>query len=329
MSRSISFVLPVYNAEKFLVQCVDSILKIGNALDWELILVDDESKDSCPTICDRYSANDSRIKTFHIENKGVSNARNFGIKQVSKDFVTFVDADDWIDSEAFVDAFNEFVKLDCDMGFTSFIRVQDGKETEMLLDCGETRVLSDEERMDLLQNRLAPGIRFMGSVWRNFFSRDLLLGLAFDCSMKFHEDLFFDIQALYKARRASVVNKSFYYYRINTQSATMNNNVNSVDGRKLIVEKMNAWSREVNLDLSFAMMRRRCVVYSRLFENVKKLNGHRARIAEIKKIHKSIPASDMKLWKPKYFGKSFLPYVIFCRYEFRYFGFLYLCLRFF
>lgn len=88
MNNSISIILPVYNAEKYLQQCIDSIQRLSK-IDWELILVDDESKDKSAEICD--AAANERIKVFHIQNKGVSNARNFGLSKAIKDAVTFIE----------------------------------------------------------------------------------------------------------------------------------------------------------------------------------------------------------------------------------------------
>ncbi|MBQ0075461.1 MAG: glycosyltransferase family 2 protein [Prevotella sp.] len=92
----VSIIVPLYNAEKYLRKCLDSI--IGQTFeDWELILVDDGSKDASGNICDEYSQKDSRIKVFHKPNGGVSSARNVGIEHTCGDWITFVDADDWLD----------------------------------------------------------------------------------------------------------------------------------------------------------------------------------------------------------------------------------------
>lgn len=91
----ISVIVPVYNAEKSLCRCIDSILT-QTYQDFELLLIDDGSKDSSGTICDSYAAKDSRIKVFHKPNGGVSSARNLGIDNAQGEWLTFVDADDWV-----------------------------------------------------------------------------------------------------------------------------------------------------------------------------------------------------------------------------------------
>jgi len=95
----ISFIVPVYNVEDYLHECVDSI--IGQTCgDWELILIDDGSPDRCPQICDEYAAKDNRIKVIHQRNAGVAAARNAGLDAAQGEWIWFVDSDDWIVREA-------------------------------------------------------------------------------------------------------------------------------------------------------------------------------------------------------------------------------------
>lgn len=94
----ISIIVPVYNVEKYLRKCLDSILSQIYS-DFELLLIDDGSKDQSGKICDEYAARDSRIRVFHKENGGVSSTRNLGIEQVKGEWITFIDSDDWVDAD--------------------------------------------------------------------------------------------------------------------------------------------------------------------------------------------------------------------------------------
>lgn len=96
MSPVVSIIVPVYNAEKTLKRCVNSII---NQLykDWELLLVDDGSTDDSSIICDEYAQQDRRIRVFHKQNGGVSSARNVGLDNAIGEWVTFIDSDDWIE----------------------------------------------------------------------------------------------------------------------------------------------------------------------------------------------------------------------------------------
>lgn len=92
----ISVIVPVYNTEKYLRRCIDSILA-QTFIDFELLLIDDGSKDSSGAICDEYAAKDPRVRVFHKENGGVSSARNAGLANARGEWISFVDSDDWVD----------------------------------------------------------------------------------------------------------------------------------------------------------------------------------------------------------------------------------------
>lgn len=96
----VSVIVPVYNTEKYLAECVDSIL-CQTLHDIEVILVDDGSTDTSPAICDAYAQQDTRVKVIHKENGGVSSARNIGLSAITGDYFTFVDSDDIVSPEAF------------------------------------------------------------------------------------------------------------------------------------------------------------------------------------------------------------------------------------
>lgn len=98
MNSLVSIIVPVYNAEKYLPRCIDSIL--GQSFsDFELLLINDGSKDNSGKICDGYATNDSRVRVFHKENGGASAARNYGLDNATGNYVCFVDADDWVDKD--------------------------------------------------------------------------------------------------------------------------------------------------------------------------------------------------------------------------------------
>ena len=99
-NRVISVIVPVYNVEKYLDKCVDSIVN-QTYKNLEIILVDDGSPDNCPKMCDAWVEKDSRIKVIHKENGGVSSARNAGLKASCGEYIGFVDSDDFIQPDMF------------------------------------------------------------------------------------------------------------------------------------------------------------------------------------------------------------------------------------
>lgn len=120
---AISIIIPVYNAEKYLRRCIESVLS-QSFTDFELILVDDGSKDSSPQICDEYVAKDDRVRVIHKENGGVSAARNDGLDIAKGEYVTFIDSDDWVKKE-YLQGFYDKHSFDFVIG--SFVNEPSGK----------------------------------------------------------------------------------------------------------------------------------------------------------------------------------------------------------
>ena len=110
----LSIIVPVYNVEKYLNRCLDSILN-QEYKDFELILVDDGSSDDSGKICDTYSLKDKRVKVIHKENGGLSSARNAGLNKASGSYVGFVDSDDWITEDMYSFLINNALKYDSDI----------------------------------------------------------------------------------------------------------------------------------------------------------------------------------------------------------------------
>ena len=95
MSDLISIIVPIYNVEKYLQECIESLLK-QTYKNIEIILVDDGSPDNCPQICDEFLKKDKRIKVFHKVNGGLSDARNYGLERATGNYICFVDSDDFV-----------------------------------------------------------------------------------------------------------------------------------------------------------------------------------------------------------------------------------------
>ena len=105
MQPKVSIIVPIYNVEKYIHKCIDSILS-QTFTDFELILVDDGSPDKCGEICEQYALKDNRIKVVHKENGGLSDARNAGIDVASGKYIYFIDSDDWISPNSIISLLN-------------------------------------------------------------------------------------------------------------------------------------------------------------------------------------------------------------------------------
>ena len=150
MKPEISIIVPIYNVEKYLPRCIESILA-QTFTNFELILVNDGSEDDSGEVCDRYAKEDKRIKVIHKKNGGVSSARNAGLKNSIGNYIGFVDPDDYIKKDMYEKMYNLCIKKDSKIAICKFAREVDGKiinadnnETEII------RELNNEEAMNEL-----------------------------------------------------------------------------------------------------------------------------------------------------------------------------------
>ncbi len=115
----ISIIVPVYKDEPYLRQCVDSILN-QTYRDIEVLLIDDGSPDRCGEICDEFAKKDQRIRVFHTENKGLSAARNLGLREAKGEYIGFVDSDDWIEPDMYEVLLKRMQETGADISVCSF-----------------------------------------------------------------------------------------------------------------------------------------------------------------------------------------------------------------
>lgn len=204
----ISIIVPVYNVERYLERCVDSILgQIFN--DYELILIDDGSRDRSGAICDRYANLDNRIKVIHKTNGGLSSARNAGLDVAQGEYVGFVDSDDWIAAEMY----DELLRLLKDSG--SDVAACGCVETAVFtMQAAGKNVTACFAGKAILQNYLLEGARSLPgaySVCRNLYRRALFEGIRFPVG-KLSEDISTNYKVLSRAQRMVISQKEMYFY---------------------------------------------------------------------------------------------------------------------
>ena len=254
----VSVIVPVYNAEKYLCQCVDSILN-QNLKEIEVILVNDGSSDKSGTICDDYAAKDERVQVLHIENQGVSNARNRGIEISLGEYITFVDADDWIDEQIYIDLLEKTTRENADIIMCSHF-IFDG-ETERTVrfpwtnDCvfefHEIRENVMSAFISELDNNGNKQQIIMGSVCKCLFAKKLIEQnkIKFDVRIKYTEDLIFVLRAFSKTEKAIFVTQPYYHYRIDIKdkySTTQKYIPNAYLSLKLSLEQICDVLQELN-----------------------------------------------------------------------------------
>lgn len=210
MKPMVSIIVPVYNAEKYLKRCVDSILN-QEYRDFELLLADDGSTDLSGAICDEYAVQDSRVHVIHKENTGVSDSRNVCMDMAQGTYLQFLDSDDWITPDAtrlFVRMATEY---DCDMVISDFYRVV-GERVSHKGDIEEDGVLTREEfAAHMMEN---PADFYYGVIWNKLYRRDIIekYHLRMDADISWCEDFMFNLEYILHAKNFYVLNTPIYYY---------------------------------------------------------------------------------------------------------------------
>lgn len=221
MIDKISIIVPVYNAEKFLSRCVSSIL--GQTYkNIEVILVDDGSKDSSLDLCRYFSSLDNRVKVFHQDNAGAGAARNLGIAQATGDYVGFVDADDWIDSEMYQYLYELMTQYDADMTICEHIRCKDENEAkDILTKIAKNKVeIADYNRDSYVKKYMKIGSQTIEYYpWNKLYKRSLLVNEQYpiDCTT---EDVVGTYKAVLKAKKIIYSSKVGYFYFYNQESVS-------------------------------------------------------------------------------------------------------------
>lgn len=213
----ISIIVPVYNCEKYLRFCLES-LTAQRYKDIEIILADDGSTDRSPLICEEYRKKDSRIKVIRKKNGGVSSARNAGLAAAEGEYITFVDADDWIDKDA-CGRIAEQIEEGRLLYFWNLKRIfnnsEEGQRPIQKWD-SITRAAADIIACPKYQNA------YLRAAWSKVYHRKLLEGVQFPVQMYIGEDACFLMSCMKKLKsidQIKIVNDSWYNYRIIQSSA--------------------------------------------------------------------------------------------------------------
>ena len=232
----ITVVVPVYKVEKYLDRCVKSILE-QSFPDFDLVLVDDGSPDSCPQICDGYAEKDSRITVIHKQNGGLSDARNAGIdwamEHSDSQWLAFVDSDDFIHPDYLKTLYETAEKEEADLVICDFERVNDQEEGIEKKHSFFDLVTEEKERLFgcLVFNwRIVPA-------WNKLYHKHIFSQLRFAVG-KIHEDSFAISHVLWNSQRVSIIPDVLYYYRIRKNSIMTTETPKSrLDGLEAVIEQ--------------------------------------------------------------------------------------------
>lgn len=212
MKPKVSIIVPVYRAEQYLKRSVSSILN-QTFTNFELILVDDGSPDSCPQMCDDLAKIDSRIVVVHKENGGASSARNVGLSVARGDYIGFVDSDDWIEPEMYSDMYNLVVSNNADMAICE-IQKENSREK-----CTNPKVEIWNQQRCFEHFFRVNGENDTHSIWNRLIKKELLINFNF-IEGKMNEDVHACYYFAANCQTTIYISAPYYHYTMNLQGVT-------------------------------------------------------------------------------------------------------------
>ena len=210
----ISVIVPVYNVERYISQCVESILEQTYA-DLEIILVDDGSTDGSGSICDEYKLKDNRVVVIHKCNGGLSEARNAGLDIARGEYIGFVDSDDYIEPDMYEVLYKNCERYAADLAAARFVKFNTQGEVRKNF-TENIEVFSREEmlRLFIVGDRR---YEITMSVWDRLYKRELISDLRFPVG-KCYEDIVFSTKVIEKSKINVYIDRALYHYRLREDS---------------------------------------------------------------------------------------------------------------
>ncbi|MCP9125601.1 glycosyltransferase [Streptococcus oralis] len=263
MGEKISVIVPVYNVEAYLERCVESILQQTYA-HFELILINDGSTDSSGQICDHLASQYENIKVYHIENAGVSNARNMGIQLATGSWVTFIDSDDFVTQDYLATLASAAEGLNVGFVIAPLHHIKNGIVTDLPSHSEKTELWSTEETM----KELLMTTRTSFFPVAKLFKRDLLADEKFNTNYHLAEDALFLTELLLKTRCSCVfIDKPVYYYDHREGSATTSVNRYVFDTIE-VYQQIIAQVSQAFPNLKYELINRECWSYITVYDKI-------------------------------------------------------------
>ncbi|MBQ9936950.1 MAG: glycosyltransferase [Oscillospiraceae bacterium] len=274
MSELISVIISVYNVEKYLRRCIDSVIN-QTYKDLEIILVDDGSIDDCGKICDEYKVKDDRVKVIHKENGGVSSARNAGLDIATGSYIAFVDSDDYVAPEMYAKLYSEAVQnkydvVECNIVFD----YASGKQHKYCLK--EREFYSYQEMIRAIFERY-----MLASASNKIYKREVIADVRFKKDITIAEDLLFNSISLKKAKSVKVLEEGLYYYYQREDSVShlvvSDGNFKEFDVLDIIRNESTSWKTIRALDFWYID---RCI---ETLQNILKTGTYEEKLEETRK----------------------------------------------
>lgn len=209
----ISVIIPMYNSEKWIKKCLESIINQTIFKQMQVIIIDDGSRDTSCEICNNYIKKYSNIELLKISNSGVSNARNIGIEKSVGKYISFLDSDDWIELNFYEQSLKKAREGDFDIVcYGKFIEYED---KTIMKNSREALSVSSKEYLELLyRDNIVDQ-----TVTSKVFKSEIIKNVKFDSNIKIGEDYLFLVECLLRARKIAIENRCMYHYFMNDKSA--------------------------------------------------------------------------------------------------------------
>lgn len=281
----ISVIVPVYNVERYLHECVDSILA-QTYISLEIILIDDGSSDSSGEICDDYAKKDNRVIVIHKENGGLSSARNAGIDVVGGEYVTFIDSDDYIEKDMIFVLYNNLIKYDANISVCSYYASY-VTSNEALIDTNEILVLNKEQAIEQCLKGEALTVSACFKLYEKYIFDKIRYPVG-----KYCEDAFVIVDVLSRAEKVVVETTPKYYYRQRKGSIMHNfkRAEDEIEARKHIFEKLEADYPNLHKAGKIQLLRATYRIFTEIInsKNYRDIPQYREIFSTIRKNHKFI-----------------------------------------
>lgn len=212
--QMISIIVPAYNVEAYLPRCVDSILA-QTCPDWELILVNDGSKDGTGAVIDEYAAKDTRIRAVHKKNGGVSSARNKGMELMQGEYVIFIDSDDWLEPDMLKELEGALSRNQSDMAACDAATVMQDENGELKAEISYKWGKNAKEKTVSGKDAFYAVFYQSATLWNKLFRTDTVRGIAFNTKMSYGEDTDFLLRAMQNCSKLTLIPYCGYNYFFN------------------------------------------------------------------------------------------------------------------
>lgn len=225
----ISVIVPIYNVESYLEECVNSILN-QTYKNLEIILVDDGSPDNCPSMCDNYQKLDSRIRVIHKINGGLSDARNKGLEIATGEYISFIDSDDFIEKNMYQKMMDSILENNAELCSCSINLVYDDRIERI---DNKREILNDN--YSVMKSYILD-YNIKTPVWDKLYHKSLLNDLYFEKG-KYNEDEFFTYILLSRVKKAVVIEDCFYNYRQREKSIMADYSPKRIDSLEAALQR--------------------------------------------------------------------------------------------